>query len=246
MSLTLQGRDTTIQEAVNSSKITINYLKKLRNEDTFNRFYARIAEETSKDLTDEPTLPRFKRPPKRIDHGTSQGYRYKNPKAYFRQQYYEALDMTAGELQNRFQQTRGMPVAAVLENTLLNAVNNSEGPFTSIPEEINLYSKFIDIEHLKIQLAMLPDLLRTYNEKNQNTHITKVTNLRTLSEIMLNVHCSQTMLCEVSHLLSITKTIPVYFSNSGKNIFSFAPSKEFSEIHYDPASSKQCNVVIHT
>ena len=30
LSLTLQGRDTTIQEAVNCSKMTINYLKRLQ------------------------------------------------------------------------------------------------------------------------------------------------------------------------------------------------------------------------
>ena len=40
--------------------MTVNYLKRLRNEDTFNRFYARIVEEALKDLTDEPTLPRYK------------------------------------------------------------------------------------------------------------------------------------------------------------------------------------------
>ena len=84
----------------------------------FNIFYARVVEETSKDLTDEPTLARFKWLPKRIDHG-SQAHRYENPKAYFRHQYYEALDMTGSELQNWFQQTRGMPVAAVLEKTLV-------------------------------------------------------------------------------------------------------------------------------
>ena len=152
LSLTLQGHDTTIQEAVHSAKMTVNYLKRLRNEDTFNRFYARIVEEALKDLTDEPTLPRYKRPSKRIDHGTSQAHRYDDPKAYFRHQYYEVLDMTGGEIQNRFHQTRGMPVAAVLENTLLNAINssNTDGSFNDIPEEINLYSKVIDIAHLKI------------------------------------------------------------------------------------------------
>ena len=163
-------------------------------------------EDTSKNLTDEPTLPRFKRPSKHIEHGTSQVHRFKNPNAYFRQQYYEALDMAGGELHNRFQQTRGMPVAAVLENTLLYAINNTEGPFN---DDINLYSKFIGVEHMKIQLAMLPHLLQTYNENNQITRIRKVANLRMLHEIMLNVHCSQTMLSEVSRLLSITNTIPV-------------------------------------
>ena len=89
----------------------------------------------------------------------------------------------------------------------------------NIPDEINLYSKTIDIAHLKIQLAMLPDMLRTYNENNPNTRITKVTDLRTFGEIMLNVQCSQTILSEVSRLLSITLTISVT-SASAERAFS--------------------------
>ena len=227
LSLTLQGCDTTIQEAVNSSNMTIQYLKRLRNEDTFDRLYKRIVEDASKDLTEEPMLPRFKRPPKRIDHGTSQAHRFESPKSYFRQQYYEALDMTSGELQNRFQQTRGMPIVAVLEKTLLNAINANEGPLTNVPEEVNLYSKFIDVEHLKIQLSMLPDLLRTYNENNRSTSIRKVTNLRTLGEIMLNIHSSQTLLCEVSHLLSITKIIPVTSATAERTFSALCHLKNF-------------------
>ena len=169
-------------------------------------------------------------------HGTSQAHRYDDPKAYFRHQYYEVLDMTGGEIQNRFHQTRGMPVAAVLENTLLNAINSSDtdDSFNDIPEEINLYSKVINIAHLKIQLAMLPDLLRTYNENNPNARITKVTNLSTLGKIILNVHCSQIMLSEVSRLLSVTLTIPVTSASAERTFSSF---KEFFEIHYDPTSS---------
>ena len=120
-----------------------------------------------------------------------------------------------------------MPVAAVLENTLLNAINSSEGSFNNIPDEINLYSKAIDIAHLKIQLAMLPDLLRTYNKNNPNTRTTKVTNLRTLGEIMLNVRCSQTMLSEVSHLLSTTLTIPVTSASAERTFSALRRLKNF-------------------
>ena len=38
--------------------------------------------------------------------------------------------MTGGEIQNRFNQTRGKPVAAVLEKTLLNAINSSEEQYS--------------------------------------------------------------------------------------------------------------------
>ena len=55
-----------------------------------------------------------------------------------------------------------MPIAA--ENTFLKACNG-DGSVEDLPNEIHLYSKEVNIPRLKIQLQMLPDLLRTYNEK---------------------------------------------------------------------------------
>ena len=56
---------------------------------------------------------------------------------------------------------------------------------------------------------MLSELIRTYNEKNPATPIKKVTNLRTLCDIMADVSSSKSLLCEVYNLLHIALTIPV-------------------------------------
>ena len=66
---------------------------------------------------------------------------------------------------------------------------------------------------------MLPELIRTYNEKNASTSIKKVTNLRTLCEVMCDVPSSKTLLCEVFNLLHIAITIPVT-SATAKRTFS--------------------------
>ena len=72
-----------------------------------------------------------------------------------------------------------------------------------------MYSKEIDIDRLRIQLQMLPELIKTFNEKNPATAIKKVANLRTLCEVMSDVGCSKSLLCEVFSLLRIALTIPV-------------------------------------
>ena len=146
LSITLQGRDTTIQEAVSSAHLAITFLKNQRNDDKFDRVYSRIVEDST-ELTSEPVLPRLKRLPRRFDEGSSQAHRFEDPKCYFRQQYFEALDTASGELEKRFQQTRGMPVAAALERTLLQASNDRD-TILDIPEEIKFYSKEIDVERL--------------------------------------------------------------------------------------------------
>ena len=83
-----------------------------------------------------------------------------------------------------------MPIAAAIENTLLSSANIADG---NVPDEIKLYSKEIDIERLKIQLQMLPELIRTFNEKNPAI---AVKNLRTLCEVMSDVSSSKNLFCE--------------------------------------------------
>ena len=70
LSITLQGCNTTMQEAVDSANLAIMFLQSQRNDDVFDRFYSRIIED-SKELTSEPILPRYKRAPRRFDEHSS-------------------------------------------------------------------------------------------------------------------------------------------------------------------------------
>ena len=131
-----------------------------------------------KDLTDNPALPRQRRPPQRLGTGET-AHTFNSPELYFRQQYFEVLDIVGGELKNRFQQERGMPVAAALEKVLLDAVTTQTSlTDDSLPSVLGMYSKDINIPHLAIQLKMLPDLVRAFNENNPATAIKEVTTLR--------------------------------------------------------------------
>ena len=46
LSITLQGRNTTMQEAVESADLAIRFLQSQRNDDIFDRFYSRIIEDS--------------------------------------------------------------------------------------------------------------------------------------------------------------------------------------------------------
>ena len=96
-----------------------------------------------------------------------------------------------------------MLLAAALENTLLRAFDCEY----SIPDEIYLYSKDVNIDELKIQIQMLPDLLKSYNQANPSQTINSVTSLRTLCDLMNSIESSKTMLSEVFQLLRIILTM---------------------------------------
>ena len=192
LSIALQGKDTTLQEAVSASSMTIRHLRSLRNDTDFECFYTSI-NKSSENLTTEPAVPRLK------------SCTFDSPKKYFRQQYYEAVDLISAELENCFQQKRGIPAAAAIENLILNAINASEN--SEIPE-LELYKKDVNFVNLKAQLQMLPNLLKTYNE-NTGQKIVKVTTLRTKCDIFNAVPSSKSLFQDIFILLRILLTIPV-------------------------------------
>ena len=69
-------------------------------------------------------MPRQRRPPRRIDDGVAP-HSFSDPKSFFRKHYFEALDIVIGELKRRFNQPRGMPLAAKLEKVFLDAANGT-------------------------------------------------------------------------------------------------------------------------
>ena len=65
------------------------------------------------------------------------------------------------------------------------------------------------MDRLRIQLQMLPDMIKTYNESHPETKVLKVTLIRTICDVMNAIPACKTMLNEVSKLLNIFLTIPV-------------------------------------
>ena len=72
-----------------------------------------------------------------------------------------------------------------VDKLLLEAANATLSDSFDIEKELALYAKYVDIPHLKIELQMLPDLDKTYNESNHK--IRTVTNLRTIADLLKTV-----------------------------------------------------------
>ncbi len=204
LSTTLQGINTCLQEAVTASRLAISFLERQRNDEAFDCFYSSVLLE-SRELTEEPVLPRQRHPPKRIEDGSSP-HNCKDPKSLLKKDYYEVLDITIQELKHRFEQSRGMSTAAAIEKVLLTSAN---GAFPGIPDELNLYEKDIQMDRLEIQLQMLPDMIKTFNKSHPQTKVLKVTLIRTLCDVINAIPACKSMLNEVSKLLNIFLTIPV-------------------------------------
>ena len=73
------------------------------------------------------------------------------------------IDLLVNELKRRFQQKRGVPIAAMIENVLISAANRTSVELEELTTDLQMYERDIDLQKLKIQLQMLPDLIRTRN-----------------------------------------------------------------------------------
>ena len=204
LSCTLQGKDTTMQEAREAALLSERYLRKLRSEEEYSKFYEQVVQQ-SQGLTDEPVLPRKRKIPKRVNDGADP-HQHLCPKDWYRQQYFEALDEVTNELSRRFDQ-KDIQTVVEMEKLLLSA--SVSGKDIVIPEIVeNTYQNDFQMEHLKAQLKMLPDLIARHKELTGNA-IKRVTNIRTLCDVMNGNPVAKRMCPDLHSLLKVYLTVPV-------------------------------------
>ena len=136
----------------------------------------------------QPTLPRQKRIPKRIDDNT-QNHVYSTPKDFFRHQYYEVLDLLKEELVSRFDQPTYM-ILKEMESLLIDSCNCKHTAISSNFK--NLYAKEFNFDVLAAQLSMLPSVITAAN-MDCNLRIKKVTSVNTLCDVFNTSNFPKTM-----------------------------------------------------
>ena len=147
----------------------------MRNEAKFDSFYSEVIHD-SINLTAEPTLPRQRKRPRRLDDGASP-HRYETPKDRHCHMYFEVTELTSGEVEKRFIQ-KDLSIVNEIESTLIEFANGNKEK--SISPELEMYLKDdFELARLKIQLSMLPDAIKT-----SSLGIKKVTNVRTIASVM--------------------------------------------------------------
>uniref|UniRef100_H3A4M8 DUF4371 domain-containing protein n=1 Tax=Latimeria chalumnae TaxID=7897 RepID=H3A4M8_LATCH len=110
------SKNCSLQEGLQSVELTGTFLAWQRTNEAFHLFYKSVVAEGTK-FTGKPSLPRTKRLPKCLDSGTD-AHRFEMPEAFFRHQYFEAFDITAGKLKWRFEQSM-LAVPRAIENLLI-------------------------------------------------------------------------------------------------------------------------------
>ena len=94
LSRTLQKSTISAAEGQCVADMTVRTLQTIRNDSAFDLFWEKTAQDVNKLGITEPSLPRRKRIPRRIDDSSEDNYAYPStPKEHYRRIYYEALDL---------------------------------------------------------------------------------------------------------------------------------------------------------
>ena len=155
LSISLQAKDFTVQDAIQGALLLSSHFRSLCNEPQFNTFYEDVKTATLK-LTDEPCIPRHRKAPKWYNGGEP-AHRYANAEERYRHAYFETFEMAAGEVE-RFHQA-DLKIVKEIEMILLSAAN---GEVKSLaPIVLNYMDKDLDHERLMCQLSLFPDMIKT-------------------------------------------------------------------------------------
>ena len=108
-------------------------------------------------------MPRKRRAPARIEVGSSEGYHPVTPKNFYRQHYFECLDLIINHIQDRFDQP-GYSVLKNLEDVLLKAAWN-ENYATELEFVLSVYKDDFDASRLKTQLELLSSSFNSFEKR---------------------------------------------------------------------------------
>ena len=84
--------------------MTVQTIKSGRTDDMFDLFWTKDTQRATSLGINDPQLPHSRNRTRRYDDGESVGGFHNTPKAYFRQSYYEAIDLVVGCIENHFDQ----------------------------------------------------------------------------------------------------------------------------------------------
>ena len=133
--------------------MTTETLKSLRSDNAFDLFWQKVNNKADELEISEPRLPRRRKLPRRLDDGLSDAEFHATPKSYYRQQYFEALDLIVSCIDDRFDQP-GYRIYRSLETLLAKACMQQD--FTSDLKIVcDFYGDDFDHDLLCTQLQTL-------------------------------------------------------------------------------------------
>ena len=152
LSRTLQKGDISASEGQGVVEMTVTCLKTLRTDDNFALFWSKVTKKATQLNIDEPALPRKRKRTVRYESGNAAPEFHTSIEGYYRQAYFEVLDVICSTIEDRFRQP-GYQLYSNLEQLLLKAVckENYSSEFDFVTK---FYGPDLNVHALEMQLQI--------------------------------------------------------------------------------------------
>ena len=150
-------------EGVRVAGMTIITLQSLRSDARFDAFWDLVITALQEVDVDEPTLPRRRKVPNRLDEGNAPHEFPTDCRSHYRQSYFEALDLVINAIQDRFDQP-DFSIYSRLKELLLKTVRG-EATLETYNFVCKFYKSYFDHHQFQLHLhtlhATFPDALKS-------------------------------------------------------------------------------------
>ena len=152
LSRTWQKGDISASEGQGVAEMTVTCLKTLRTDDNFALFWSKVTKKATQLNIDEPALPRKRKRTVRYESGNAAPEFHTSIEGYYRQAYFEVLDVICSTIEDRFRQP-GYQLYSNLEQLLLKAVckENYSSEFDFVTK---FYGPDLNVHALEMQLQI--------------------------------------------------------------------------------------------
>ena len=213
LSLALQGENVSAIEAKKAAAATCQTIQRYRLDEEFSTFWDEAVAKAQELQLMDPRIPRSRRPPKRIDSGSTQ-CSFNSPKEYYRKMYFEISDTISGEMQKRFEQ-KNYDLYSKAEELLLSAAGSAQVLEGNIETIVRHFGEDLDQSRLKNQLAVLSDAVTGVN-----------ISLKDVATNILSFASTSSLFSDVLRLLQLMYVLPATTATAEHSFSSLATSEQ--------------------
>ena len=153
LSKSLQSTSMSAIEGANMASMTVKTLQVIHSDKHCDAFWDLVLKAKQDLDVDEPQLPRKRKVPRKLDEGSAPADFPTDCKPYYRQSYFEALDLTISTIQDRFDQP-DFGIYHSLEQLLLHTIRG-ESTQEMYDFVCKFYNSDFDCQRLQLHFETL-------------------------------------------------------------------------------------------
>lgn len=212
LSKAFQKKDLSAIVAKKGASLVIATLKELRCDSKFSEFWKEVTDKAIKLDVGEPTLPRRRKLPPRLDESNSTTFHDSTPENMYKRYYFELIDTVVGEIERRLD-SPSFTLYAKMELLLKSAAEGKEVLRPAVQHVVDHFQDDLELNELCAELSLLKNVMALVEF--------------TYTSIKEKIYEYRAILPQVAKLIQLLFVIPATSATSERSFSSLRLLKSF-------------------